>query len=70
MAEHDPAMTGFALMNLVRLACVATVVLGMLVLRERLDWPEILGPVLVVVGAAAFFVLPRRVARHWKTPEK
>ena len=72
MSERDPAAGRFAAIQLVRVAGVATVLIGLLVEAERLPGFEIvpswLGLVLVLVGLVEVFLLPRLLARRWRTP--
>jgi len=52
----------------VRLSGVALVVIGLLVLNGRIDWPEVVGWVFVPVGLIDVFVMPQVLARRWRTP--
>ena len=65
----DPARNRFFVMNAVRFAGVAQIILGMLVAAERLGWPAWAGWVLIVNGALDAFVIPQFLARRWRSPK-
>lgn len=75
MTEHevDPARGRFFTIQAVRLAGVACVVIGMLIVSGRLvlpDWlPVWLGYLLIANGLVDVFVIPTRLVRKWRTPE-
>ena len=64
----DRARARFFILNAVRLSGVALVVIGLLVLNGRIDWPEVVGWVFVPVGLIDVFVMPQVLARRWRTP--
>ncbi|MCP5396258.1 MAG: hypothetical protein H6918_05940 [Sphingomonadaceae bacterium] len=66
---EELAKARFFTLGLVRLAGVAIVVLGMLVLQGTLDWPDPAGWVLLAVGLVDFFAMPLVLARRWRTPD-
>ena len=66
MAERDPALGRFWLMNAARLAGVACIMLGIAGSLERLDMPQALAIVLALAGMALFFVAPTLIARSGK----
>jgi hypothetical protein len=72
-AHDDPARGRFFTIQAVRLTGVACVVLGMLVATHRIalpGWlPAWLGYVLIANGLVDVFVIPRALARKWRTPE-
>lgn len=70
MAESDPARGRFAVLQLVRLAGLGVVLLGALFYVGRLGNAPELGAMLLIAGAAAFFFLPRLLARRWKSPDQ
>ena len=51
-----------------RLAGVAMVILGLLIVEQAIDAPEVLGYALALAGLAGTFVAPIALARRWKTP--
>lgn len=72
----DPAATREALakrryftIQAVRMAGVVMVLLGMLVLNDKLAWPQIAGYFLVINGLFGALFLPTLMAKRWKTPE-
>jgi len=68
--SEDKAAQRFWLLQLVRLSAAALAVLGGATIGERTGLPEAVGPILLVVGAASFFFLPRALVRRWKSPDK
>ena len=72
MTERYPAAARFMAIQLVRVAGVATVLFGLLVEAGRLPGfaavPRWFGYVLAVVGLIEVFLLPRLLARRWRTP--
>lgn len=69
MDEGDPAAGRFWTLQFVRLAAGICAVTGA-ALVGRSDQPDVLGAILLIGGALAFFILPRRLARRWKTPKE
>lgn len=70
MTERDPAAGRFAILSLARLAGALFVGLGLVVSAGRLPslspamgWPLVLG------GVALFLLVPRALARRWRTPD-
>jgi hypothetical protein len=70
MAERDPAMGRYMALHLVRLACIFTVMLGLLIQENRIEGPMLLGVVLLIGGAAGFFFLPHTLAKRWKSRDE
>ncbi len=67
--EHDPATGRFAALSLVRLAGAIAVALGLAVSAGRLSAaPVWLGWPLVLGGVALFLLVPRALARRWRSP--
>lgn len=66
---HDPAIGRYYLIQLLRLACAGVVLIGGMIMTGRIDAPEWLGAVTLLAGAAAFFTLPNRLARRWRSPD-
>lgn len=67
--QNDPARRRFITIQAVRLAGVAFVVLGMLIVSGRIPWPVWLGYLLLVNGLVDVFIIPLRLARKWRTLE-
>ncbi|MBB4860274.1 hypothetical protein HNO88_003616 [Novosphingobium chloroacetimidivorans] len=71
--DVDPARGRFFTIQAVRLAGVAFVVTGMLIVSGRLilpDWlPLWVGYLLIANGLIDVFVIPTRLVRKWRTPE-
>ncbi|GMM93346.1 hypothetical protein [Qipengyuania sp. MTN3-11] len=70
MAERDPAFRRFALIQVMRLWCLLVVLAGAALYAERVGDDPLLGGILLVAGAAGFFLIPRQLARRWKTGKK
>ncbi len=66
---HDPAAARFWTLQFIRLSGMLTAILGALIIAKVIFLPEPLGPILLVLGAAEFFVLPIVLARKWKSAE-
>ena len=66
--EDETARDRWMLLQLLRFSGVAMVVLGLLVLLDRLAWPEPVGIALLAIGLADFFILPKVLAGKWKSP--
>ena len=66
MASPDTAMKRFWLLNILRLAGLALVLLGIAALGERIDLPRPAAALLLAAGVGVFFILPMMVARRWK----
>lgn len=64
----DPARARFAIINAIRAAGMALVVLGVLVLNYKIDLPQTVGWVFLLVGLIDVFVVPQVLARKWRTP--
>lgn len=72
--SDDPARGRFFTIQAVRLAGVAFVVIGMLIVTRRIVLPAWLGApwigyVLIANGLIDVLVIPTKLARRWKTPE-
>lgn len=53
----------------VRLAGVVLVLLGILVLNDKLAWPQLVGYFLLLDGLFNALFMPTLLAKRWKTPE-
>ena len=65
---NDPAQGKWMIMQTVRLAGVVQVVLGILVISGKIDWPSVIGYVLAGNGLLDVFVIPLVLAKRWKSP--
>ncbi len=70
MTEHDPAAARFAAMQLVRVISMAIALLGAIIVSERWITAPVLGTMMLILGAAAFFFVPIRMARKWKSRDE
>jgi len=64
----DQERTRFFMLNAVRLMGVAMVIVGLLILRGAIDLPEVVGWSFVPLGLIDVFVIPKVLARKWRTP--
>lgn len=71
MTERDPAAARFAVIQVMRLAGVAMVVLGILIANGDLlpELPDWAGYLLLAVGLADVFIVPTLLARKWRSPK-
>lgn len=73
MSERDPAAARFAIIQLVRAAGVALVLLGLAIQTGRVEAlsgiPAMVGFAFIAVGLVDVFVLPSVLARRWRTPK-
>jgi hypothetical protein len=70
MTESDPAKTRFLLLGLLRLSGVILAFLGIAIVMKRLVEPaEIIGGVLIAIGALEVLLLPILLVRRWRTPK-
>ena len=69
MDQHDPAKARFFMIQGVRLSGLVLGVLGALVLGKILPLPEIVGYILLAIGAFEIFIMPLFLTKRWKTPE-
>lgn len=67
--EADAARRRFFTIQAVRLAGVAFVVIGMLIVSDRIAAPAWLGYLLLANGLVDVFIIPVRLARKWRTPQ-
>ena len=64
----DPAKARFIAIALVRLSGALLVLFGLMITERRVDLPWALGAVLTVAGFFDVFVMPKLLARRWRTP--
>lgn len=69
MAESDPARARYYVIALHRLAGAVMLALGLAVFADMLDWGRPVGAVLLFFGFLDFLVVPRMLARKWRTPD-
>ncbi|QYU67732.1 cytochrome ubiquinol oxidase subunit I [Leptolyngbya sp. 15MV] len=67
---RDPAFKYFMLMQLGRLAGVALVLVGLMALQGQVEVPAWAGYPMIIGGIAAFFLVPRQLARKWRSPDR
>lgn len=68
--NRDPAFKFFLLMQLGRFAGVGLVLAGLMALQAQIDLPAWAGYPLVIGGLAVFFLVPRHLARKWRSPDR
>jgi len=62
------ARTRWMVINAMRVAGVAMVLVGLLILREVIPEPAWAGYTILVVGLADVFLVPLLLARKWRSP--
>lgn len=65
--KPDAALMRYQVLSLIRLMAAAQVVLGVVVIGGRLGLPYIVGAALVLTGVLEFFLIPRLLAKRWKS---
>lgn len=66
--DVDPAKARFFILGFVRLAGVALAFLGISIIAKRWVEPaDVVGGIMVVVGAIEVLVVPRILARAWRS---
>ncbi|WP_395390736.1 hypothetical protein WBP07_09410 [Novosphingobium sp. BL-8A] len=63
----DPARNRWITIQLVRIFGVACVVAGLAIGSNKLQWPLWLGYLLIANGMIDVFVIPRLLARKWRS---
>jgi len=66
-SDSGPAQGRFILLHLARLAGVALVVCGLLVLEGQIALPRAAGWALLAAGIVDVFVVPQLLARKWRS---
>ncbi len=65
----DPAARRFAIIQIVRLFGIAVALFGIAIIAKRLVEPaELIGGLLIVIGAVDSLLMPKYFARQWRTP--
>ncbi|MBC2670446.1 hypothetical protein ACFOON_09600 [Novosphingobium piscinae] len=67
-AAKDPAKARFIAITLLRMSGALCVLLGVMITERRIDSPWWLGVILTLVGFVDVFLMPKILARRWKTP--
>ncbi len=71
MSEEEAlARRRFAALSLVRLGGATCLTVGLLATGGRVDIPQAVGIVLVLLGLAGFLIIPRSLARKWKSQQR
>ena len=68
MTDADPAAPRFAVLSLARLAGALLTAIGLVVSAGRLAVPPAIGWPMVLGGIALFLLVPRALARRWRSP--
>ena len=68
MASEDQARTRYMVMQALRIGGVAMVIVGILIVRGKIEVPTVAGYVLIAVGLLDTFAVPLLLARKWRTP--
>jgi hypothetical protein len=66
---NDPAKPRYFALLLVRAAGVVMVMAGLLAANERIALGRVAGMILAVAGLLTFAVLPKLLARRWRSPK-
>lgn len=64
----DPARARFFILQMVRMAGVAMVLVGLAITQGAIDLPPAIGVVLIGIGFIDVFFVPRILAKRWKSP--
>lgn len=65
----DPARNRWMVLVLVRIVASAGAVLGLMLLTRATEWPpKLLGVAVVLTALYVMAVVPRALARRWRTP--
>ena len=71
MTDPDiQARNRFIVIQIVRISGVAMVLLGLLVMTGRIDWPREAGFGLAALGLFEALLAPLLLSRKWKTPSE
>ncbi len=66
----DPAKARFLVITAFRWFGVALILIGMLISVGKIDLPVLVGPLFIILGLFEAFIMPRTLARKWKSPEQ
>lgn len=70
MTAKDPAKSRFMVITAFRWFGVALILTGILISVGKIDLPVLIGPLFIVLGLFEAFVMPRNLARKWKSPDR
>lgn len=68
--RDDAARNRWLVISLVRLAGVALVVIGLLIVRQVIPQPAWSGYLLIAFGLLDVFLVPLFLARKWRSPRE
>lgn len=68
MTDDDQARNRYFAIQVLRIAGVPMVLIGILIVRGRITLDPIAGYLLIVFGLADVFAVPMLLARKWRTP--
>lgn len=68
--EDERARRGFIALNAVRIASIMAVLAGIVISQRAGGLIQYAGMALAFGGLAAFFFVPKRLARRWRSPEE
>ena len=66
--QDDRAKARFMAITLLRMSGAVCVLLGVLITERRIDLPWYIGTALTLIGVFDVFVMPKLLARRWKSP--
>lgn len=66
--NDDQARNRFLVIGLMRMAGVAMVLVGILIVEGIISAPKFVGYIIGIIGLADVFIMPRYLARKWRTP--
>ena len=67
---EERARQRYIAMNAVRIAAIAVLLVGLMIARQVIGGPWVLGAGLAVAGLLAFFFLPTLMVRRWKRGDR
>ena len=66
----DPARGRWLILTLVRIACAADAVFGLILIgRAEAMVPKLIGGAIVLASLVMIAIVPRALARRWRSPE-
>lgn len=66
--SEDVARGRWMAINAVRVAGVAMVIVGLLIIRDRMQLPQWSGYLILAIGLLDIFAMPMVLARKWRSP--
>ncbi|MBX7539931.1 hypothetical protein [Qipengyuania sphaerica] len=67
MSEPDPAVRRFWILQAARFGAVLMVLAGAAIIGQLINVPQPVGYILLVLGAAEFFIVPMMLSKAWKS---